>query len=103
MSVYTTQGPSDASYHHRHRRQHLSSLSPQSETTVEEPETYLKLQTTTLSPTPHHPKVVVMLQVPFPLPDVSLGGDCTDGYQTECGVNSSIATTFEWSERWIRR
>jgi hypothetical protein len=26
----------------------------------------------TLSPTPHHPKVVAMLRVPFPLPDVEV-------------------------------
>lgn len=41
----------------------------------DESETTLKLKTATLSPTPHHPKVVAMLKVPFPLPDVSLEGD----------------------------
>lgn len=34
----------------------------------------LKLKAATLSPTPHHPKVVAMLKVPFPLPDVVIGG-----------------------------
>ncbi|KXN92533.1 hypothetical protein AN958_05388 [Leucoagaricus sp. SymC.cos] len=32
----------------------------------------LKLKIGTLSPTPHHPKVVAMLKVPFPLPDVEV-------------------------------
>jgi hypothetical protein len=32
----------------------------------------IKLKAATLSPTPHHPKVVAMLKVPFPLPDVSI-------------------------------
>ncbi|KAJ7146214.1 hypothetical protein C8R44DRAFT_9557 [Mycena epipterygia] len=32
----------------------------------------LKIKVGTLSPTPHHPKVVAMLKVPFPLPDVDV-------------------------------
>jgi len=32
----------------------------------------MKLKVGTLSPTPHHPKVVAMLKVPFPLPDVEV-------------------------------
>ncbi|KAG6833405.1 hypothetical protein H0H87_007390 [Tephrocybe sp. NHM501043] len=32
----------------------------------------LRLKVGTLSPTPHHPKVVAMLKVPFPLPDVEV-------------------------------
>jgi hypothetical protein len=32
----------------------------------------LKIKVGTLSPTPHHPKVVAMLKVPFPLPDVEV-------------------------------
>ncbi|KAJ7054695.1 hypothetical protein C8F01DRAFT_482201 [Mycena amicta] len=32
----------------------------------------LKVKVGTLSPTPHHPKVVAMLKVPFPLPDVNV-------------------------------
>ncbi|KAJ6625982.1 hypothetical protein B0H10DRAFT_568192 [Mycena sp. CBHHK59/15] len=32
----------------------------------------LKFKVGTLSPTPHHPKVVAMLKVPFPLPDVDV-------------------------------
>ncbi|KAL0575328.1 hypothetical protein V5O48_006644 [Marasmius crinis-equi] len=32
----------------------------------------LKVKVGTLSPTPHHPKVVAMLKVPFPLPDVEV-------------------------------
>ncbi|KAJ7042971.1 hypothetical protein C8F04DRAFT_1390348 [Mycena alexandri] len=32
----------------------------------------LRIKVGTLSPTPHHPKVVAMLKVPFPLPDVDV-------------------------------
>jgi hypothetical protein len=32
----------------------------------------LRIKVGTLSPTPHHPKVVAMLKVPFPLPDVDI-------------------------------
>ncbi|KAK0200705.1 hypothetical protein DFS33DRAFT_1354256 [Desarmillaria ectypa] len=32
----------------------------------------VKLKVGTLSPTPHHPKVVAMLKVPYPLPDVEV-------------------------------
>lgn len=35
-------------------------------------EEVLKLKVGTLSPMPHHPKVVAMLKVPFPLPDVEV-------------------------------
>jgi len=35
-------------------------------------EEVLKLKVGTLSPMPHHPKVVAMLKVPFPLPDVEI-------------------------------
>lgn len=31
-----------------------------------------RIKVGTLSPTPHHPKVVAMLKVPFPLPDVEV-------------------------------
>lgn len=33
----------------------------------------------TLSPAPHHPKIVAQLAVPFPLPDLSHTGLCADG------------------------
>ncbi|KAF7373635.1 hypothetical protein MSAN_00573900 [Mycena sanguinolenta] len=32
----------------------------------------LRIKVATLSPTPHHPKVVAMLKVPFPLPDIDV-------------------------------
>jgi hypothetical protein len=32
----------------------------------------IRTKLATLSPTPHHPKVVAMLKVPFPLPDVEV-------------------------------
>ncbi|TEB18072.1 hypothetical protein FA13DRAFT_1649824 [Coprinellus micaceus] len=37
-----------------------------------EKEQTARLKVGTLSPTPHHPKVVAMLKVPFPLPDVEV-------------------------------
>ncbi|KAJ2912760.1 hypothetical protein MD484_g7656, partial [Candolleomyces efflorescens] len=37
-----------------------------------EKEQILRLKVGTLSPTPHHPKVVAMLKIPFPLPDVEV-------------------------------
>jgi hypothetical protein len=40
--------------------------SPQSQSQV------LRVKVGTLSPTPHHPKVVGMLKVPFPLPDIEV-------------------------------
>lgn len=36
------------------------------------PPQVLRVKVGTLSPTPHHPKVVAMLKVPFPLPDVQV-------------------------------
>ena len=36
------------------------------------PQPLLKLKIATLSPAPHHPKVVAQLKVPFPLPDVQV-------------------------------
>lgn len=36
------------------------------------PTQVLRVKVGTLSPTPHHPKVVAMLKVPFPLPDVEV-------------------------------
>ncbi|KAJ7574022.1 hypothetical protein C8J56DRAFT_839458 [Mycena floridula] len=43
-------------------------------TKSDKPSSVLKLKAATLSPTPHHPKVVAMLKVPFPLPDLLMGG-----------------------------
>ena len=37
-----------------------------------QPPQIMRLKVGTLSPTPHHPKVVAMLKVPFPLPDVEV-------------------------------
>ncbi|KAK2460453.1 hypothetical protein APHAL10511_007618 [Amanita phalloides] len=36
------------------------------------PQDVLRIKVGTLSPTPHHPKVVAMLKMPFPLPDVQV-------------------------------
>ena len=32
----------------------------------------MRVKVATLSPTPHHPKVVGLLKIPFPLPDVQV-------------------------------
>ncbi|KAG6825855.1 hypothetical protein H0H92_002174 [Tricholoma furcatifolium] len=37
-----------------------------------QPAQVLRLKVGTLSPTPHHPKVIAMLKVPFPLPDIEV-------------------------------
>ncbi|KAI0312637.1 hypothetical protein OF83DRAFT_1145039, partial [Amylostereum chailletii] len=34
------------------------------------PQTLIRMKVATFSPTPHHPKVVSLLKVPFPLPDI---------------------------------
>ncbi|KAJ7483202.1 hypothetical protein FB451DRAFT_101833 [Mycena latifolia] len=50
---------------------HLSSIREGHE--PEEPgRSRLRINVGTLSPTPHHPKVVAMLKTPFPLPDVEI-------------------------------
>ncbi|KAF7321132.1 hypothetical protein HMN09_00201300 [Mycena chlorophos] len=68
---------------HARSRSHLSfhSHSREPTTSVEEADVsgggkkeVLKIKVGTLSPTPHHPKVVAMLKVPFPLPDVNVEG-----------------------------
>ena len=47
-----------------------TALSSSGHSTVQEQA--LRLKVATLSPTPHHPKVVSMLKVPFPLPDIEI-------------------------------
>ena len=47
-------------------------LSLGSESSKKSDNEQLRLRVGTLSPTPHHPKVVAMLKVPFPLPDVEV-------------------------------
>jgi hypothetical protein len=39
---------------------------------AQEKEQVIRLKVGTLSQTPHHPKVVAMLKIPFPLPDVEV-------------------------------
>lgn len=41
-------------------------------TTSVESEPKIKVKVATLSPTPHHPKVVSLLKIPFPLPDIAV-------------------------------
>ena len=55
-------------------RRSATAPSPTSPTcTIVSPESQvLRVKVGTLSPTPHHPKVVAMLKVPFPLPDVEV-------------------------------
>jgi hypothetical protein len=38
----------------------------------EQREQVVRVKVATLSPTPHHPKVVGLLKVPFPLPDIEV-------------------------------
>ncbi|KAF7297385.1 hypothetical protein MIND_00972000 [Mycena indigotica] len=62
---------------HLRSRSHLSFHHHSREPTAEVSEDgvkkeVLKVKVGTLSPTPHHPKVVAMLKVPFPLPDVNV-------------------------------
>ena len=45
---------------------------PTSPTSYQQPDQGVRLKVATLSPTPHHPKVVSMLKVPFPLPDIEV-------------------------------
>ena len=46
--------------------------SPTSSRSSAAPESLFRFKVATLSPAPHHPKVVAQLKVPFPLPDVDL-------------------------------
>ena len=57
----------------------FSSLSSSRPSTATSPSSYqqqhdqgVRVKVATLSPTPHHPKVVSMLKVPFPLPDIEV-------------------------------
>ncbi|KAF7969147.1 hypothetical protein HWV62_28236 [Athelia sp. TMB] len=46
--------------------------SPAPPATATAPPTSIRLKIGTLSPTPHHPKVVSMLKIPYPLPDIDV-------------------------------
>ncbi|THH04417.1 hypothetical protein EW145_g5536 [Phellinidium pouzarii] len=50
----------------------ISGTLPVKSSRSEPPGTLLRLKVGTLSPAPHHPKVVAQLKVPFPLPDVEV-------------------------------
>jgi len=50
-------------------QQQQQALGVQSQTT---PPQQIKLKVATVSPTPHHPKVVSLLKIPFPLPDIDV-------------------------------
>ena len=58
------------------QQQSLGVQSNQSQTTPTShsfpPPQQIKLKVATVSPTPHHPKVVSLLKVPFPLPDIEV-------------------------------
>ena len=45
---------------------------PQMHHSEEQRDSVVRLKVATLSPTPHHPKVVGLLKVPFPLPDIEV-------------------------------
>ena len=59
-----TPGPTTA----QHQQQALG-VQPQ---TAPLPPQQIKLKVATVSPTPHHPKVVSLLKIPFPLPDIDV-------------------------------
>ena len=56
------------------QQQALGVQSAQSQTTIQgpPPPQQIKLKVATVSPTPHHPKVVSLLKIPFPLPDIEV-------------------------------
>ena len=56
------------------QQQGLGVQSAQSQTTFQgpPPPQQIKLKVATVSPTPHHPKVVSLLKIPFPLPDIEV-------------------------------
>ena len=60
----------------RQQQQSLGLHSTQSQTTPTShgppPLQQIKLKVATVSPTPHHPKVVSFLKIPFPLPDIEV-------------------------------
>ncbi|TFK36052.1 hypothetical protein BDQ12DRAFT_654852 [Crucibulum laeve] len=67
----------------------------------------LKIKVGTLSPTPHHPKVVAMLKVPFPLPDVEVermgvvrrrGAGSRDGEEDQQQQQPYMGTTLTAEE-----
>ena len=53
-------------------QQQQQSLGVQPSSTTSQGPPPIKLKVATVSPTPHHPKVVSLLKVPFPLPDVEV-------------------------------
>lgn len=65
-----TPGPTTA----QRQQQALGIQSIQSQTTIQgpPPPQKIKLKVATVSPTPHHPKVVSLLKIPFPLPDIEV-------------------------------
>ena len=67
-----TQGPTII----QQQQQALGVQSTQSQTTTPSqgtiPPQQIKLKVATVSPTPHHPKVVSLLKIPFPLPDIEV-------------------------------
>ena len=50
----------------------ISNNLPPTAVDMSAPPQVVRIKVGTLSPTPHHPKVVAMLKVPFPLPDVEV-------------------------------
>lgn len=55
------------------QQQSLGVQANQSPTTpTPHPSQQIRLKVATISPTPHHPKVVSLLKIPFPLPDVEV-------------------------------
>ncbi|KAG6329188.1 hypothetical protein ID866_9901 [Astraeus odoratus] len=57
---------------HPHAATSTSILDGDGQTRTSSPSTSISLKVATLSPTPHHPKVVGLLKIPFPLPDIEV-------------------------------
>lgn len=56
----------------RHQRSSASAISPMSSPQLPYSPQQVKVKVATVSPTPHHPKVVSLLKIPFPLPDIEV-------------------------------
>ncbi|KAF8660705.1 hypothetical protein AX16_001572, partial [Volvariella volvacea WC 439] len=64
--------PSKSPYSKSRQLQPQSQVQGQSQSQQQQQPAVIKIKVGTLSPTPHHPKVVAMLKVPYPLPDIEI-------------------------------
>ena len=66
--------PSNSRFSQRSGQQQALGVQPQSPPPLQAPlpPQQIKIKVATVSPTPHHPKVVSLLKIPFPLPDIDV-------------------------------